>query len=168
MISSCYYDSQRDFLLRDQKVVGIFDNDTHEQLLSAQSTLNLKKAVETCCAHDSGRKHVIQMQSGTDTNQTYNCTLTCCMPPRAHQIHGDRNTTEIGAMYIHVDFVVVSIYAENAQRSENHLPRAVWYIILLKFVSNRRSSTASRNEYISKSRIVDTSKTVPPYKLIQS
>jgi hypothetical protein len=123
MISSCNYDSQRDFLLRDQKVVGIFYNDTHEQLLSAQSTLNLKKAVEICLARDSG--HVIQMQSGTDTNQTDNCTLTCCMPPRAHQIHGDRNTTEIGAMYIPVDFVVVSIYVENAQRSESHLPRAV-------------------------------------------
>lgn len=51
MISSCNYNSQRDFLLRDQKVVGIIDNDTHEQLLS-QSTLNLKKAVEICRARD--------------------------------------------------------------------------------------------------------------------
>jgi hypothetical protein len=54
--------------LRDQIVVGIFDNDTREQLLS-QATLDLKKAVEICRARESAHKHAALMQSVSETGQ---------------------------------------------------------------------------------------------------
>lgn len=68
LISTCNYDTQRDLLLRDQTVVGIFYNDTREQLLS-QATLDLTKAVEICRCRESAHKHAVQMQSVSEVGQ---------------------------------------------------------------------------------------------------
>ncbi len=68
LISTCNYDTQRDSLLRDQIVFGIFDNDAREQLLS-QATLDPKKTVEICHARKSAHKHAAQMQSVSEAGQ---------------------------------------------------------------------------------------------------